>query len=636
MIKMIFAKIRDETTFPENEPEFRAGFGEQPEKVKRRVERLFAEVVKDYKEDGIFEPQEKITLDAKGVAWVVGQLERGSLVETDADVVGDAFEVFAESKFVGEKGEFFTPRGVIEVAVKLTDPKPEETVCDPACGSGGFLIATMRRMWRAMEKDRKWRRLKAAQLQKAQQTIASRCFFGIEKESDLVRIAKAYMAVSGDGKSNVVQQNTLHAPEEYEGEAARRFTADGTLRQFDCVLTNPPYGTKTKVLKEEAGLFELGRKWTRSGTQWDVGEGRKSDPYVLFIERCYQMLKKGGRLGIVLPETVFHAPSKQYIRDWIVERFKITAVVDLPHNTFRPYCNAKTCLLVAVKGGGTQGTGEVVMAEAKEMGHDHNGKPLLHPGTEEVWNDLPKVMDELDTPEDPKNQRVFKIKWRTVEKAGNWVPRYFAAAKQRTRAPQGRRWVRLDAMVEDGTIVAWDGHGSPEAAEKGIGEIPYIRVKDIVNWEMYRNPTSGVSEEVYEEMTRNKIPIEAGDIIFVRRGSYRIGTVAMASPRDKRVLMTRELLTLRVKEGNTHGLTAYLLLALLSSSIVQEQMNALTFVDTTLPNIGERWKELRLPVPTREADALELTTQVKRAIDRKWKAQDEIDKLRQIFGDVVT
>lgn len=632
MIKLLFAKIRDETTFPENPPAFYAGYKEPPDRVKARINDLFRGVVDEYVEDGLFEPHDSITLDAKGVAWVVGQLERGSLVDTPSDVVGDAFEVFAESKFVGEKGEFFTPRGVIDIAVKLVEPQPENTICDPACGSGGFLIATMRTMWEAMERSRKWRKLPSDRLQAAKQSMASRCFFGIDKESDLVRIAKAYMAISGDGRSNVVQENSLHSAVDFHGEAAGRFVRNGKFREFDCVLTNPPYGTKTKVLKEDAGLFELGRKWTRAGTQWRIGEARESDPYVLFIERCFHMLKDGGRIAIVLPETAFHAPTKEYIRDWLSERCRILAVIDLPHNTFRPYCNAKTCLLVAQKGRPAKADDRVIMAEAVQMGHDHNGKPMLRPGTDRIWNDLPLILRELGNPDAPVNEFVFTVEWQDVERAGHLVPRYYAAGRKLRRAPKGRRWVPLGDLVDDGAISAWDGHGSPSSAEKGEGDIPYIRVSDIVNWELYRNPTAGVDAETYERLTKNRPRVEPGDVIFVRRGSYRIGTVAMASPRDQRVLMTRELLTLRVVTPNDYGVTPYCLLALLSSRVVQEQVRRLTFVDTTLPNIGDRWRELRLPMPKDEETMRRMDLIVKQAIDRKWEAQDGIDSLRREIG----
>ena len=635
MIKLIFAKIRDETTFPENPPAFYAGYGEDPQRVKRRVDDLFRGVVEEYADDGLFEPHDRITLDAKGVAWVVGQLERGCLVDTPTDVVGDAFEVFAESKLVGEKGEFFTPRGVINVAVKLVDPKPKETICDPACGSGGFLIATMRTMWTAMERRREWRNLRDDRLRSAQQKMAAQCFFGIDKESDLVRIAKAYMAISGDGRSNVVQQNTLHAAEDFEGDATAKFVRRGRFRQFDCVMTNPPFGTRTRVLKEDAALFDLGHSWKARDDGWLRGQARETNPYILFVERCFDLLKTGGRLAIVLPETVFHAPSMRYLRAWIASRSRVIAVIDLPHNTFRPYCNAKTCLLVVQKGEAAASSSKVVMAEAVQMGHDHQGKVMLRPGTTEVWDDLAVILQELSDPAANDNSLVFSVPWKEVLGAGNLVPRYFADRKP-IAPPRGRRWVRLGDLVQDGSIQAWDGHGSPEAEVKGEGDIPYIRVSDIVNWELYRNPTTGIPEETYDQLTKNGRPVEPHDVIFVRRGSYRIGTVAMASPRDRRVCLTRELLTLRVSAKNEHEITPFYLLALLSSQAVQDQMRRLTFIDTTLPNIGGRWRELRLPVH-RDLNAMrKMEATVRRSVRQKWAAQQQIEELRNEIGGIVT
>ena len=243
--------------------------------------------------------------------------------------------------------------------------------------------------------------------------------------------------------------------------------------------------------------------------------------------------------------------------------------------------------------------------------------------------------------------------------------------------------------MNDGQIRAWDGHGSPSSAEKGEGDIPYIRASDIVNWELYRNPTSGVDEDTYERLTRNKPPVKSGDVIFVRRGSYRIGTVAMVSPRDRGVLMMRELLTLRVASNNDLGITVksgdvifvrrgsyrigtvamvsprdrgvlmmrelltlrvasnndlgitgredpHYLMALLSSSVVQKQIRRLTFFDTTLPNIGDRWRELRLPLHREKDEMDSMNETVKRAIDQKWAAQSKIEELRHEIGGIVT
>lgn len=636
MIKLLFAKIRDETTFADRPPDFRVGFGEDPISVKARVDTLFSRVAEDLATDGVFDTNDVVTLDARGVAWVVGQLERGSLMKTDTDVVGDAFEVFAESKLVGEQGEFFTPRGVIKVAIKLADPSPRDSICDPACGSGGFLISAMRHVWDRMDKDPEWRNLPDDRRLMAKQRMASQYLFGIDKEADLVRIAKAYMAISGDGRSNVVHENALHASTDFDESARRLFGADdGRFRTFNFVLTNPPYGTKTKVLKQDARRFDLGHAWHKPKNQsdWIKGDAQDSDPYLLFVERSLEMLNDGGQLAIVLPETVFHAPSRQHLRDWIRERASIKAVIGLPHNTFRPYCNAKTCLLVVKKGGRQS---DVLMADPSEMGHDHQGRVLYRPDTEEVWDDLSLVAEELDTPFDESNELVFTVPWDEVIRAGNWVPKFYALRRNLPSLPSGRVWQRLGDLVDNGTIGAWDGHGSPRSTEKGRGEIPYIRVNDIVNWELYRNPTAGVARSVYDRMTKGKQGPREGDVIFVRRGSYRIGTVAIASRFDDEVLLTRELLTFRVNDGNELGLTPFYLLALLSSELVQSQIDGLVFVDTTLPNIGDRWREILLPLHTEVHEIREVTERVEAAVRRKWEAQGLINELRRDIGKLVT
>lgn len=635
MIKIIFAKIHDELTFPDRPPAFYAGFGEDPRRVKERIEDLFKGVVDEYSADGIFDIHERITLDAQGVSMVVGQLERGSLVDTPTDVVGDAFEVFAESRFVGEKGEFFTPRSVIDTAVKIVNPQPGKNICDPACGSGGFLIACMRAMWSTMERDGQWRNLRSDKLQRAKRGAAARYFFGIEKEVDLVRIAKAYMAISGDGKSNIVQQNSLHSALEFEGDAASKFVRDSKFVQFDYVMTNPPYGTKTKVVKKSAASFDLGRQWSLVDGEFRKGKPVERNPYVLFVERCFDMLKDGGTLAIVLPETAFHAPSMAYLRHWITARSQVKAVIDLPHNTFRPYCNAKTCLLVVRKGQPAKGNDVIVMAEAEQIGHDHLGREVRIPGTEEVWDDFPMIQQELDHPDDVNNEFVFTVQWSDVEQAGHLIPRYFAAGRRPPILPRGRRWVSLGSLVDDGSVTAWDGHGSPSSEEKGEGDIPYIRASDIVNWELYRNPNTGISEQAYKRITRGRRNVRSEDIVFVRRGSYRIGTVAMASPRDEEILLMRELLTLRVNK-NDHGITPHYLLALLSSDVVQKQVRRLTFIDTTLPNIGTRWRELLLPVHRDEKEVSKLSNMVRGAIRQKWKAQKRIDAIREELGEIVT
>ena len=635
MIKLIFCKIEDEKSFLNLPPDFRVQFGEDPEDVKQRIDGLFKRVKEDLQSDGVFLESETVTLDARSTAWVVGQLERGSLLRTDTDVVGDAFEVFAESRLVGEKGEFFTPRNVVELAVEIASPKPNQTVCDPACGSGGFLIQAMHHIWREMEQDPRYKG--SPQLESDKKSMAARTLFGIDKESDLVKIAKAHMSIAGDGKSNVVHDNSLHEADHFTDPAKAKFVVGNAFQRFNFVLTNPPFGTKTKVLASDCANFELGHKWKlekQSGEYQKTSEVIKRDPYVLFVERCLEMLLDEGTLAIVLPETVLHGRLLGYLRQFIMKSNNLKAVVQLPHNTFRPYCNAKTCVLVLEKGVPQRDT--IVMAVPEEMGHDHNGKALYRPGTAEVWDDISVVKSEVHDPDDIDNQFTFTVQYSEIDRNA-LVPSYYRSKKaQPVNVPAGRTGITLGELEEDGVIQCWDGHGSPSATAKGQGTIPYIRVKDIVNWEMYRNPISMVPIETFQRMTKNKRLPEEGDIIMVRRGSYRIGTVAMASSRDKNVLLTRELLTIRVVDDqNQYGITPFYLLASLSSEFVQAQMSGYVFTDTTLPNLADRWRDLVLPVHDDFNEVSQISNEVEKIIRLKWDAQDATDSLRGHLGDML-
>ncbi len=644
MIRLIFAKIWDERFDLDKLPLFRVDFNEDPVEVKVRVDRLFSQVKEHLVEDGVFEANESITLDAKSVAWVVGQLERYSLLRTDKDVGGDAFEVFAESKLVGEKGEFFTPREVVRTAVELVDPKPNQRILDPACGSGGFLIYALEHVWNGMDNDPRYRG--TPNLQKEKEEVARRNFFGIDKEIDLVKIAKAYMAIAGDGRGGIVQENTLHDASEWTGRAHDLFVDGGRFKRFDVIFTNPPFGSKIKVLKQEAGGYELGHSWKWNGKQWEkTSKARDTEPQILFVERCLEMLSDGGTLAIVLPETFFHAASYKHVLAFMLRGNNVKAVIDLPHNTFRPHNNAKTCLIVVQRGRPQQE--DILMGVAEEMGHDHEGKPLFRfdpvsqRPTTEVWDDLRVVREELRQPYDPggsKDRATFAVKARNIVDE-IYVPRYY----WRDQVPQdGSRDdsddVSLQKLLDEGVIRAWPGHGSPPSQYKGNGEIPYIRVADVVNWELYRNPTSGVPRHVYEKVKGRKgVTLEAGDVVMVRRGSYQIGSVAMASPYDSEVLLTREFVVLRVMDNdNPYGITPFYLLYLLANERTQMQVSRKVFLDTALPNLGDRWRELELPIAKDQATRSRIAGRVRETIEAKWHALEQIDTLRRDFGALTT
>lgn len=636
MIRLVFCKIWDERYNPKALPKFRVGFEEKPNEVAKRVKGLFAEVRKELVQDGVFDENEKIELDDESIAYAVGELEPYSLIKTDKDVVGSAFEVFAESKLVGEKGEFFTPREVVKTAVKIVDPQPQQHILDPACGSGGFLIYSLEHIWEVMENMKKYKGIDKLELVKKE--MAERYIYGIDKEIDLVKIAKAYMAIIGDGRGGIVQQNTLHNPEDFDGSAKDMFVEGGGFKKFDVILTNPPFGSKTKVLKDDAKYFDLGHVWQKKDNKFVKTDKVQDTPIQeLFIERCLEMLKDGGQLAIVLPETYFHSPSTKYILNYMKKNNNFKAIVDLPHNTFRPHNNAKTLLLVMEKGRPQQE--EIIMAVAEEMGHDHHGKTLyrydenLQQFTDEVWDDTKKIRKELDSPSDPNNQYVFTVKSSDI-KDDIYVPRYYWQKKieklQEKAQKQDLQFVQIKDLINEGIIQDFSGHGSPPGKYKGRGEIPYVRVADIVDWSIYKNPVAMIPREIYEQVKGNGVNLQPLDVLFVRRGSYRIGSVAMVSKFDTEVLLTREIHVFRVlNSDNKYGIDPYYLLYLLSHKLTQKQLFNKVFIDTTLPNLGRRWEELRLPVSKKQKEREEIKRTLKEIFDKRWEAQEKINELQQ-------
>lgn len=620
MVKLLFAKIEDETTYADRPPDFRVQAGEPPEQVAERVGQLFTRAIETLRDDDIFTAHDGISLDAASVAEVVGQLERGSLTRTDTDVVGDAFEVFAESRLAGERGQFFTPRSVVRLAVQLTDPQPGETVCDPACGSGGFLIHAMRHVWGLMDADASGRWGTGADLDDRKRRMAASAIFGVDKEVDLVKIAKAYMAISGDGRSNIERGDSLRAP------------TDTT--KFDVVLTNPPFGTKAKVQESQSQHFDLGHAWKFDGGVWTkTGKVRACDPYLLFVERCIRLTRDGGTLAIVLPETVFHAPSLAYVRNFIRLHGSVEAIVDLPHNSFRPHCNAKTCLLVLRRGARQ---GRTIMATPAEIGHDLQGKPLYRPGSDELWDDIAVVSDELADPTDPDNEHTFVVSAEAIERHDCWTPAYHRGLTHPPAVPARCVGLSLGELVDDETLEAFNGHGSPRASEKGRGDVPYIRVNDVVNWELYHNPVAGVPDSEYRRLKADQRPPRVDDVLMVRRGSYRIGTVAIAGPRDTKAVLTSELLTLRLRYPNRHGITPAYLLAMLSTPEVQMQIPPRVCVDTTLPNLGDRWRTIVVPIHTDDGERTRVSDQAAAIIESRRKAWDKTSDLSVQIGRLTT
>lgn len=372
LINLIFCKIYDEKFTPQKSiVRFRVGLKEKNAEVRTRIDKLFVDVKTKYRE--VFTKEDVLTLDDNSIAYIVGELQNYCLINAERDVLSDAFETFIDHALKGGQGQFFTPRNVVKMMVEILDPDDNDMIIDPACGSGGFIIESLRYVWNkiiARYREMGW---DDAAILEEKIDVANKCIRGIDKDYFLSKIAKAYMAIMGDGKGGVFCEDSLERPENWNPKTQQKID----LGKFDVVLTNPPFGSKIPVTGEDKlKQYELAHKWkNKKGTNdWEKMKlAEKEAPQILFIERCYQLLKEGGRMAIVLPDGVFGNNQLGYIRKYVMERFRLVAVIDIPLETFMPNTGTKTSILIAQKLKSIPSDYPVFMCVAETCGHDRRG-----------------------------------------------------------------------------------------------------------------------------------------------------------------------------------------------------------------------------------------------------------------------
>ena len=641
IINILFCKLLDEQeTAPDDVLTFRAGAGEAAEAVQERIRSLFGRVKETVFGD-VFEATDRINLDPQSLTYVVGELQPYAIVDADRDAIGDAFEVFIGPALRGAEGQFFTPRNVIEMMVKMVDPRPGEKVIDPACGSGGFLIAALSHVWERLRREARRKKWRERELARRELELATKCFRGIDKDAFLSRVCKAYMALIGDGRGGVFCQNTLEPVEDWSPQM-RREIEPGT---FDVVLTNPPFGKKIVVRGDRIiSQFELGSKWKydrdaevweRSGVQRDT-----LPPQIPFLERCIQLLKPGGRLGIVLPESVFGNPTHGYIVQWLQTRLSVTAVVSMPEPLFKTSgkggTHTKVCILIGTLTD-RPATPALFMGEAKWCGHDSRGNPTLRTladGTTELLDDVPEIAGRFaawrrDAGAFEPSQQAFLLPREQVAK-GVLVPRYYnpEIGDEIARLSVDYRFVALGDLVGQGAL-SFDTGVEVGKMAYGTGHIPFIRTSDISNWEIKADFKHGVSEAIYQEL-RPKADVRAGDILMVKDGTYLIGTSAVVTKFDLPMLYQSHLYRIRVGEPGI--MDPWLLFALLNTRIVDLQVRAKQFTQDIIDTIGKRVFEVVIPVPRSEKRAREIAGRCKRIIGTRVRLREDARALVDGIG----
>lgn len=605
IINLIFCKIYDERfTKPDDIVKFRAGINEKPDDVGKRIRGLFEHVRKQYPD--VIDKDDQIILDDTSVTYAVGELQLFALVESDRDAIGEAFEIFIGPSLKGGQGQFFTPRNVVNLLVKMVNLQSSDTIVDPACGSGGFLIEALRSIWRSVEEEGDVLGWPQTEIDAEKQRKSIKSVKGIDKDYFLAKVAKAYMAIIGDGRGGVYCENGLEEPSSW----APATHSDIRLGSFDVVLANPPFGKKLKITDGEVlANYKLGRKWKKDRSSGEFSHGSEmldsQVPQILFVERCLELLKPGGRMGMILPESMLCNPSHRYVVQFIQSVARITAVVSFPEELFQPFTHAKACgVLIEKTPTDPNKPHDIFMAATRWCGHDSRGLHIEH-------NDIPIVEDNFEKYRGGglvgHNHLGFTLSSADIRN-DVYLPKYYNPELEKAIAALGSTHdlVRFSDLILDGTINLSTGHEVGKLAY-GTGTIPFIRTSDIANWEIKLDPKHGLSTEIYDAH-REKQDVQSGDILMVRDGTYLVGTCAMVSEAETRIVYQSHIYKIRVTEPDC--LDPLLLLAILSSPIVRAQIYSKRFTQDIIDTLGNRIQELILPVPKEERLRKRITDEV--------------------------
>lgn len=329
---------------------------EGQEAIAQRIKSLFEEVKSAQDYSGVFIGNEQIGLNNRVLAYIAGELSKYSFLEATVDAKGMAYEAIVSNTLKQERGQFFTPRNIVKLMVEMMDPAESDIVLDPACGSGGFLVAVLDHVRNKIAQEQypgetgillKDRHNESTVIDRTKK-YAEEKIFGIDFDDDLKKAARMNMVMSGDGHGNIYNLNSIEFPLGNDVDVAKLRDKD-LFNKVDIVFTNPPFGAKIPIDDPDILTnYELGHRWTKDATEnWVMlGALQKSQPpEILFIEKCYQFLKPGGRMAIVLPDGILGNPDTEYVRHWILYNCDVLASIDLPIEAFLPQVGVQASLV---------------------------------------------------------------------------------------------------------------------------------------------------------------------------------------------------------------------------------------------------------------------------------------------------
>jgi type I restriction enzyme M protein len=612
LIKIIFCKIKDEHNYLRNKKlSFFTSNSDSDIDVYQRIKKIFSDIKNTYPE--LFDISDEINLDPASVRYIVEKLEKYSFTLSKRDPVGDAFEVFIGNNLRGAEGQFFTPRNVINMIVEMIDPEPGQLIIDPACGTGGFLSVCLHylKLKNGFDKLDDF------------SSLVERSIFGIDKDQYLAELAMKHVAIMGNCHPQIICTNSL---ENHDGLLFNHSNLKNGY--FDIIMTNPPFGSNIDVGPESLlKHYDLAHKWECKKGNWEKTRilDLKVPPQIFFVERCLKLLKDGGKLGIVLPERIFSSKSYQYVVNYIISNSRILGIISMPEELFKTSgksgTHTKTCVVILEKGKFKMNPNDdVFMAEAIWCGHDSRGLTIPH-------DDLPEIIKRFKSRKSIKeyNHLGFNKKYSDISDL-IFIPKYYDPEIEQTfdKLKNSHELVPIHDLIKRKIISISTGDEIGKLSY-GTGDIPFVRSSDISNWEIKVDPKQCVSEEIYLKY-KKKQDIELNDILLVKDGTYLIGTTAIITEYDTKIIFQSHIYKIRVLEPEI--LSPFLLLAILSSEIVQRQINSKKFSQDIIDSLGRRLYEIIIPIPKDSNLKEKLASDVKDLIESRIKSRELIKTIR--------
>lgn len=559
MSKLMFAKIYDEKFCKIGDfYKFQVGEHESNKDIADRIKKLYSKAQE--KEPDIF--KKGLNIPDKIIVKVVIILQDISLLKTDLDAKGRAFEKFLGKIFRGELGQYFTPREITDFMVKLLNPNYDNTIIDPACGSGGFLLYTIKHVMNRVKKEYDKESSKEIIWDFSHNNV-----YGIEINDRIARIAMMDMVIHDDGHTNIECNDGLV---DYRNYDPRR---DIKANKYDFVLTNPPFGAK----EEEENIlikFDLGK--------YENGRTRKSQKKeFLFIERCIDLVKPNGKVGIVIPDGILNNPTLKYVREFILKKAKIIGIISLPDEAFIPFGSfQKTSILVLEKkeNENEKQPTKVFMAKASKIGYDATGKKINQNDLEDIilnryalftegklkepnieTLELSKITEEFEV---EIYEKGFILDFSEMEEENRWDVEHFR--------PKIKSLIKTLKELKCPQLKSLGKFYRTKVEDLEIEEIDNV-VKYIENIGSI-NGVINYAEKPFIEIPKGAIYAFDKNTILISRINAKIGCVAIIPDELNGILGTSEYYGFIPNEG----VSIHYIHKILRSEIVKQQIIALT------------------------------------------------------------